>query len=296
MILTILIVVVIINGLFSVTMARIYFDRVDKTGDYVKLEEEQVFIKSIGSGKPLVLLHGFLGSHLNFSGIVEPLSRERKVYVVDLPGFGLSKASMNGDYSKRGYSDLIVELLDLLNVGATDILGHSMGGEVALNLAYHYPERVNKLVLIDSAAYESSKYLPDFIAESEFLTYLLMKYGFQTYFLQRMLFRQGIGDLSDYEAEEFRLSFSLTNNVSPSFLYLFNQQDDSGSLAAELKNIKNETLVIWGEKDKVIPLDQGERLSEDLPYSTMIVIPKAGHSPMSEKPLVVVEKILDFLD
>ncbi len=294
--LLILLIALVVHSLFSVTMARIYFQRLDKTGDYVRLNGEDVFIKVYGSGKPMILVHGFLGSHLNFESIVERLSGSRKLYVVDLPGFGLSKASLEGDYSKKGYADLLVDLMKILNISRADVLGHSMGGEVALNLAYHYPERVERLILIDSTGYDSASYLPDFVARSEVLTYLLMRYGFQTYFLQRFLYRQGLGDASNYSANEFRLHFSITDNVSPSFLRLFDSQDDSGTLAESIDEITAKTLIIWGSNDRIVTPDKGARFESDLPASRLITIAGAGHSPMIEDPETVSHEILIFLN
>jgi pimeloyl-ACP methyl ester carboxylesterase len=276
-------------------MARIYFQRLDKTGDYVMVNGEDVFIKVYGSGKPMIIIHGFLGSHLNFESIVERLSGSRKLYVVDLPGFGLSKASLQGDYSKKGYADLLVSLMKLLNISRADVLGHSMGGEVALNLAYHYPERVERLVLIDSTGYDTASYLPDFVARSEVLNYLLMRYGFQTYFLQRFLYRQGLGDLSNYSANQFGLFFSITNQVSPSFLRLFNSQDDSGTLAGSIKEIIKKTLIIWGSNDRVVTPDRGIHFDSELPDSRLVTIEGAGHSPMIEDPETVSREIIAFL-
>lgn len=256
-VLFVLLIAVIVHAIFSVTMARIYLGRMDQDGEYITVGEEKLYIEVSGAGDPIILIHGFLGSYLDFDAIVDGLSTFRKVYVIDLPGFGLSRASLEGDYSKKGYADLVSGLMHILNLNLADVLGHSMGGEVALNLAYYYPERVKSLILVDSMGYSKMNFLPSLVEDNEFLNHVLMRYGFQTYLVQRFLYRQKLGDVSKFNRESFHLSFSLINHISPAFLYRFNLQDDSGALSGKIRDIKSRTLIVWGEKDRIAPVTDG---------------------------------------
>ena len=292
----ILLIAVIVHAIFSVTMARIYLGRMDHDGEYMTVGEENLYIEVSGAGDPIILIHGFLGSHLDFDSIVEGLSAFRKVYVVDLPGFGLSRASLEGDYNRKGYADLVSALMRILNLDRADVLGHSMGGEVALNLAYYYPERVKSLILVDSMGYSKMDFLPSLVEGNEFLNHVFMRYGFQTYLVQRFLYRRKLGDVSKFNRESFHLSFSLIDHVSPAFLYRLNSQDDSGALSEKIRDIKSRTLIIWGEKDRIAPLTDGERFKTDIPGSELEIIAGAGHSPMLENPSLFMEKLKLFLN
>ncbi|MBN2253872.1 MAG: alpha/beta hydrolase, partial [Kosmotogaceae bacterium] len=160
LILLICMALLVVNSIFSVTMARIYFNRIERDGRYLKVDEEELFLKILGEGKPILMIHGFPGSHVEFQELAELLSANRRIYIIDLPGFGLSTASNKGDYSVKGYADLTADLMDLLNIEKADIIGHSLGGEIALNIAYYYPERIESLVLIDASPYGERDFLP----------------------------------------------------------------------------------------------------------------------------------------
>lgn len=294
-VLFVLLIAVIVHAIFSVTMARIYLGRMDQDGEYITVGEEKLYIEVSGAGDPIILIHGFLGSYLDFDAIVDGLSTFRKVYVIDLPGFGLSRASLEGDYSKKGYADLVSDLMHILNLNLADVLGHSMGGEVALNLAYYHPERVKSLILVDSMGYSKMNFLPSLVEDNEFLNHVLMRYGFQTYLVQRFLYRQKLGDVSKFNRESFHLSFSLINHISPAFLYRFNLQDDSGALSGKIRDIKSRTLIVWGEKDRIAPVTDGERFKIDIPGSELEIITGVGHSPMLENPSLFLEKLKLFL-
>jgi pimeloyl-ACP methyl ester carboxylesterase len=295
-VLFILLIAIIVHALFSVTMARIYLGRIDHDGEYITVGKEKLYIEVSGAGDPIILIHGFLGSHFDFESIVEELSTFRKVYAVDLPGFGLSRASLEGDYSRKGYADLVSALMHILNIDRADILGHSMGGEIALNLAYYYPERVKSLILVDSMGYSKMDFLSSLIEGNEFLNHVFMRYFFQTYMVQRFTFRQKLGDVSKFNREFFNLSFSLIDHVSPAFLYRLNSQNDSGALSERIGDIKSRTLIIWGEKDRIAPVADGERLKTDILGSELEIITGAGHLPMLEDPHLFLEKLKHFLN
>jgi len=296
LILLIVIALVVVNSIFSVTMARIYFNRIERDGRYLKVDKEELFLKILGEGKPILMIHGFPGSHVDFQELAELLSSNRRIYMIDLPGFGLSTASNKGDYSEKGYADLAVDLMDLLNIEKTDVIGHSLGGEVGLNLAYYYPERVESLVLIDASPYGERDFLPDFVSNGKILTWIAMRFFYQTYPIQRHIYLKRFGDRSNFKSEEFGKYFALVDHMPVSFLYEFMRGNDGGPFSQSLGEIDCSTLILWGEQDKISPLSYGEKLSKELSDSILTVIEGAGHAPFVEYPKRVAEEITAFLE
>lgn len=296
LVLLIVIAVAVVNGIFSVTMARIFLNRIEREGRYLKVGEEELFLKVLGEGKPMLMIHGFPGSHLDFSELAKLLSSNRKVYLVDLPGSGLSEASSKGDYSRKGYAELLVDLMNLLNIEKADIVGHSLGGEIALNIGYYYSERVENLILIDSYALTEQKLVPDFISSSKVLTWIAMRFYYQTYPVQRYLYTKRLGDKSYFVHEEFGKYFALVDRMSIQFLSEFIKDSDGGSLSGMLGEIDLNVLIIWGERDEILPLDYAKKISEEISGSTLKIIEGRGHAPFTDKPERVAEEILSFLE
>ncbi|HDP77127.1 MAG TPA: alpha/beta hydrolase [Mesotoga infera] len=286
----------VVNSIFSVTMARIYFNRIERDGRYLKVDEEELFLKIVGEGKPILMIHGFPGSHIEFQELAELLSANRRIYIIDLPGFGLSTASNKGDYSVKGYADLTVDLMDLLNIEKADIIGHSLGGEIGLNIAYYYPERIESLVLIDASPYGERDFLPDFLSSSKILTWTVMRFFYQTYPIQRFIYLKKLGDRNNFESEEFGKYFALVDRMTASFLYEFMRGNDRGPFSQSLVEIDCSALILWGELDEISPLDYGEKLTRELSNSVLKVIEGAGHAPFIEFPMRVAEEITGFLE
>ena len=287
----------VINSIFSVTMARIYFGRIERDGRYLKVEQEEVFFKVIGDGDPVLMIHGFAGSHFDFLELAKLLSSNRRVYLLDLPGFGLSTASNKGDYSRKGYAELVVDLMSLLNIEKADLIGHSFGGEVSLNIAYYFPERVNRLVLIDSSIHGDRDILPGFFAQSKIMTRIAMRFYFQTFPVQRLLYTKGLGDKSLFSSETFGRYFSLVDHMSSSFIYEFINSDDTASISDKLGEIECSTLILWGENDIILPVaEHGEPLAKKIPNSILKVVEGSGHAPFLESPERIAKEIIGFLE
>jgi len=296
LILLIGIALVVVNSIFSVTMARIYFNRIERDGRYLRVDEEELFLKILGEGKPILMIHGFPGSHVDFQELAELLSSNRRIYMIDLPGFGLSTASNKGDYSEKGYADLIVDLMDLLNIEKADVIGHSLGGEVGLNIAYYYPERMESLIVIDASPYGERDFLPDFVSSSKILSWFAMRFFYQTYPIQRYIYLRRLGNQSNFKSEEFGKYFALVDRMPVSFLYEFMRDKDRGPFSQSLGEIDCSTLILWGEYDRISPPDYGEKLSRELSESILTVIEGAGHAPFIEYPKRVAEEITGFLE
>ncbi|WP_279401659.1 alpha/beta fold hydrolase [Piscibacillus salipiscarius] len=129
---------------------------------------------NISEKPPLILIHGYLSSTYTFHRIMSKLSENYSVIAIDLPGFGRSEKSKSFRYSFENYAQLIKEVMDYFHITRVTLVGHSMGGQVSLNVAKFYPEKVSKLILLNSSGYLKranqllilSSYLPFSIAMS----------------------------------------------------------------------------------------------------------------------------------
>jgi len=139
----------------SVILKKVpYID--EPIGQYVNIDGAKIYYESHGEGQPLLIIHGFLGSTDNFKKIVPEISEENKVYLIDNIGFGHSDKNPQLDYSKKSMAQLAADFILKMKLDKAIIMGHSMGGEIALNLALDHPDLIKKLILVDSAGYSQS--------------------------------------------------------------------------------------------------------------------------------------------
>jgi pimeloyl-ACP methyl ester carboxylesterase len=117
---------------------------------------KKVYYEVKGCGEEVVLLHGWGGSVQSFRPVFNRLCEKNRVYAIDLPGFGRSDPPA-ADWSTPEYAKLVTEILDNLDLERPHILGHSFGGKIALYIAAHYPKRISKLILVDSAGIRSKR-------------------------------------------------------------------------------------------------------------------------------------------
>lgn len=271
------------------------------SGQFLALDGRRIHYQVKGQGKPVVLIHGFGASIITWRHNFAVLAEQFRVYMLDLPGFGFSAKGRDNDYTWAAQADTIAALLD--HGGATEpvsLIGNSMGGAIALEFALAYPERVDKLVLIDAAAYLPSRRMP--------------AWGGRLFTLYPPLTRLAIAKtlLNPKGMDNsLRRVYHDPNCVTPELREAFYQPARTPGAADALVQMINDfpknfiadrlgqlqapALVIWGDDDKLIPLEQGERLARELPHARLVVIPEAGHLPHEEQPAEVNALIREFL-
>jgi pimeloyl-ACP methyl ester carboxylesterase len=222
-----------------------------------------------GAGQPLVLIHGLSGSSRWWSRNIEALARHFRLYVVDLVGFG---ASRNGHpFVLAEAAGYLARWLRLLGIEQAAVVGHSMGGFIAADLAAEQPELVERLVLVDAAVlpFEQTytQHTWGMVREAR-----QMRLDFMPTLLGDAL-RAGIGTIWKAANE------LLVTDLRP-----------------KLARITAPALVIWGENDAIIPLEVGKRLSRYLRYDELVIVKGAGHNPMWDCPRAFNQVVLEFLD
>ncbi len=234
---------------------------------FVHVNSARLHYQVTGTGPPVVMLHGLSGSTRWWSRNVDALAQRFRVYRVDLVGFGRSRGQRFGLHTA---AEILVAWLDQLAIERVHLVGHSMGGYVAADLAARFPERVDRLVLVDAAAIPFNRtYLHDALG----LVRALRHVPFNFY---------------PVLAADAWLSGPLT-------LVQALREIVAGDLSAELAGIHAPVLVVWGEHDTVIPPSIGERLAATLPNAQWALIRGAGHNPMWDQPAVFNQLVADFL-
>jgi pimeloyl-ACP methyl ester carboxylesterase len=246
---------------------------------------------------PIVLLHGTSASLHTWNGWVNTLKSERRVIRFDMPGFGLTGPSPKHNYTIENYSRIVVAVLDRLKIDKSVLAGNSLGGNVALTTALLYPERVERLVLIDSSGYAfQPKSIPiGFrIASIPVLNQLMQKV------LPRSIVKSSIenvyGDPSLVTSELVDRYFDLTTRAGnrQALTERLNQMRP-GKYAHRLSELKLPTLILWGDRDNLIPPELGERFHQDINDSQLVRFDQLGHVPQEEDPTKTVNALKNFL-
>lgn len=260
---------------------------------------------SSGSQPPLLLLHGLLVTHHAFRAILEPLATSvagrpgRRVIALDLPGGGESdrpKPSAADDYSLTWLAERVDEALGALGIEQCDLLGHSFGGAVALQLASTVPQRVRRLVLVDPVAFTMELPLEGKMALVPRLGPLLFTQLYRRADLRRYLLRAfSTPELLDERAVDVywdRLGRDGGREAAYAMLLQMTRMD---ALRDRLPRVEAPTLVVWGDRDGLVPVENGERLVELLPSAELRLVEGCGHAVAEERPDALLELVQDHL-
>jgi len=246
---------------------------------------------------PIVLLHGTSASLHTWEGWTRELTRERRVIRFDLPGFGLTGPSPDGIYTVESYVDTVLAVADRLGVQRFVLAGNSLGGYVAWATAVLHPERVERLVLVDAAGYpfqSQSVPLAFRIARTPILN-VLMRDVLPRGVVERSL-RDVYGDPTRVTPDLVDRYFDLATRAgNRAALVARFDQTKPGSLADRVPEIQVPTLILWGGKDRLIPLEFGERFARDIHGSRLVVFDALGHVPHEEDPAHTVAAVLPFI-
>jgi len=265
---------------------------------FAEIDGVRIHYQEKGTGTPLVLLHGFTSSTYSWKDVFEPLAKNFRVIAVDLKGFGFS-AKPDGDYSRRAQAILIAHLLDHLKVEKAWFCGNSMGGEVSLNLALMYPQRVAGLILIDSAGVNvagSGSLAPRYLlvpVVGRLLTALALT--------SDNLVRTGLlkSFYDDSKVTNERVAYyhrPLQTRDGQRAALRGRTQAAEFPVEQNLGKINAPTLIIWGAQDELIPLAAGQKINSLIAGSRLVAFEKCGHVPQEEMPERVTNEITTFIN
>ena len=267
---------------------------------FVQVEGARVHYQFAGVGRPLLLLHGLVGSGRNWRQNIGFLSHCASVYAVDLSNMGESERVPGLDASLEATADRIVAMLDVLHLPNADIAAHSHGGAVAMMLAARHPDRVRKLILFAPANpfCDAGRHLIRF-----YNTRTGAWFARRIPILPRMMHATALGRMygdparvAEGTLETYTDGIGIPGTVDHVLRIVAGWYDDMRALQSEIKKLAGKpALLIWGDRDRAVTLPSGRQLQRMMPNSRLMVIPGAGHLPFEEMPEACNAAMLEWL-
>lgn len=268
---------------------------------FVEIDGMQVHLRDEGprdDPRPIVLLHGTSSSLHTWDGWTESLRTGRRVIRVDLPGFGLTGPTPDGNYTIERYVAFMKATLDHFAIEHCVLAGNSFGGWIAWETALADPGRVDRLVLVDAAGYRlDSVAVPiGFRVAKVPVLNQLVKVTLPRGLVESSL-RNVYGDPSRVTPELVDRYFDLTTRAGnrEALVQRF-RQSPPGVDAARIAGIRAPTLILWGGRDRLIPPVHAERFHRDIAGSQVVTFDDLGHVPQEEDPERTLAAALPFLD
>jgi pimeloyl-ACP methyl ester carboxylesterase len=243
-----------------------------------------------GRGRPVILLHGWLGSWGLWQQTMGVLGSRYRTYALDFWGFGES-GKKRESYAVQDFVSLVDQFMELLGIARAPLVGHSMGGTVSLSVAIQYPQRVSKVVVVGSPIVGSSLAFALKLAGLRPVAFLL--------FNIMPVFRLGMRLASPLICKDKRFPDMMDRDLSRTTLESFLLSIASlrrTDLRPFLSQIKVPVMGMYGDKDNIVHPRQWQPLQEGIPHTRVERFPTAGHFIMLDEPALFMQKLMDFLD
>lgn len=267
----------------------------------IEVDGTPVNYADIGEGElePIVFVHGLGGQWQNFLENIPRAAQERRVIALDLPGFG-STPEPRDRITISGYGRCVDSLCEKLSLGRVDMVGNSMGGYVAAEVAIQFPERIDQLILVSAAGITSASIARQPIWVAGRIATAMASYGAarhrdiaarpkSRHMALALVARYPSLLRADLAYEGF-----FKGAGKPGF-------DDALRACLEydfrdrLPEIRQPTLIVWGEKDSIIPVKDAAEFERLIPDSRKVVMKDTGHIPMAERPGAFNDVMMEFL-
>ncbi|WP_052598509.1 alpha/beta fold hydrolase [Aureispira sp. CCB-QB1] len=262
---------------------------------FLVIDDMLVHYRDEGKGTPIVLLHGAFSSLHTFNDWSKILQKRYRVISLDLMGFGLTGPNSTGDYTIGNHIRVLKRFFNILGLKKAHLGGSSLGGWLAWEFAYRYPQRIHKLILIDAAGFvdRETMPLPFKLAQSP-LAGRVLKFIVRKSILEQFV-KQVYYDISKVNTKLVDRYFDLFTREgnSQAFIDLVNApfQDNTDFL----KQIEHPTLVMWGREDAWISAAHAYLFEKMLPNPELVIYEGVGHLPMEEIPALSGKDLMAFL-
>ncbi len=267
------------------------------------VHDYRVAYLDVGEGEPIILIHGFGGSMWQWEYQYHHLAQFYRVIIPDLLGSGLSDKPET-IYSPEHLVQFFQAFMESLNIQRATLIGNSMGAGLAMAMAIDHPESVDRLVLISGfpAQVEAS------VASPQYRQFLLHRpplwvatlgnqiagRGTTERLLKEIVYQQNL--ISPTIIERSFRNRQREGLLSPLYSLLDHIDNWEERYGRRLPSIVHPTLLLWGEHDRVFPLEIGTQIKALLPQAEWQTIPESGHLPQWEQPQIVNPLILSFLE
>jgi pimeloyl-ACP methyl ester carboxylesterase len=260
----------------------------------------KIHYQRAGDGRPLLLLHGLVGSAKNWRQNISFLSRDSTVYALDLFNMGESERVPGLDAGLEATADRLAALMDALGLDEADIAAHSHGGSIAMMMAARHPDRVRSLILFAPAN-------PFCDLGNQLIRFYQTRFGVwfarQIPSLPRMLKATALsrmyGDpsrVSEGSLEGYIEGLHVPGTIDHVLQVIQCWFEDMGLLRSALTHLAAKpTLLIWGDRDRAVGLNSARELQRTLLQSSLLVLPGVGHIPFEEMPEICNQAMRDWL-
>ncbi len=275
-------------GMNTVPLQDLKAKYADSESKIIHIDDMDIHYKDEGQGPVLILLHGVCASLHTWDGWVQRLKGHYRIIRLDIPGFGITGPAPDPSlYQIEPAVELFEKLVDEMKLEKFYIAGNSLGGYIAWNYTLKHPDKVEKLILIDSVGFPQP--LPWLLS---FASNPLIR-PFARHMMPRFLFDMAVkevyGDPSKVtkELRDRYFELAMREGNKGSYVDVFTVMRKlckNENLSRGIRDIKTPTLVMWGTKDKWIPFKYFESWKRELPNARFIPYEGAGHTPMEEIP------------
>ncbi len=278
----------------------------DEDSLFIEINDINIHYKQAGSGKPFfILLHGFGASTFSWREVMEPLAEYGTVIAYDRPAFGLTERVMDWEgespYTQKSNVFILLGLIDALSINQAILIGNSAGGTLATAFTLAHPDRVQALIEVDAAVYQT---MPD----SAIIEWLLNTP--QINHIGPLIARSLTGMRGErfiesawYDPSQLELNPEIITGYRKPLnaqnwdrgLWEHTRATKAVDLAGQLDQITVPTLVISGDSDQIVPVENSRQLAQDIQGAFLAVLPKCGHLPQEECPQDFIQAVCRFL-
>ncbi|KYC45941.1 MAG: Proline iminopeptidase [Candidatus Methanofastidiosum methylothiophilum] len=273
-------------------------------GKFVEVNNYKTYYIDVNtkSENTIVLLHGFGGSSTNWLPVIPSLEKEGyRVVAVDLKGFGLSQKKSNEDYSHPSQVEFVDSFVNKLELKKFILVGHSMGGNIAIMYYQKYPGKVEKLILVSASIMDKKEDNTMKVNALKILDWPIIREYVRV--IMKVVYDEDRISSTFKSAMYKQVEIEEPLFVNPTLfkgweyvLIKITSSRDKNVLTKPLEEIDVPTFLIWGEEDTWVPVSNGYYLKERIPNSRLEVIGGVGHLPMFEDPEKLIDAFMSSLE
>jgi pimeloyl-ACP methyl ester carboxylesterase len=271
----------------------------DEHSKYIEINGMDIHYRDAGEGEVIVLVHGIMSSLQTWDDWSVQLEKYYRVISLDVPGYGLTGAPANlDDFNESNLVNTFAKFVDAIGLEDFSLAGNSLGGYIAATYASQYPTRVKKLILLDPVAYpQKTPWIMD-MATAPGIRH--MGRFVQPPLLVTMNVKETYGvpaRITDKNMNRY-VHMSQRPGAKAAYIKTFDmlKARSKTEIPMPFHRITAPTLLMWGGRDRWVPLAMAKRWKEDIPRAVLRVYPTAGHMPMEEIPEESVKDALAFMN
>jgi pimeloyl-ACP methyl ester carboxylesterase len=267
---------------------------------FVEVDGVRVHYQEVGdpNAPPMFLIHGFAASNLVWSKVfLELAATGFRVIAPDLPGYGYSGKPRHLDYTINSQAKMVFSLVSQLGINRAVLVGSSYGAAIAATMALDHPALVEKLVLVGAVTNNRpTRYLLMRLFSSPIIGDILSPLVVGSRRLLRLRMKR-VYDKHSWVLDERRVDarhLPLATRGAHRAIIRTVRRWDAERVSRDAHQLKQPTLLLWGDTDREVPLRDGERLHEEIPHSRLVVFRECGHLPQEEYPEAFTKVVLEF--